>query len=176
MSTQITLARPYAKAVFEQAKSDSHIEQWSQWLAFLETVAQNPQMVTFVRSPKNSKAKVAEVLAEIAGDQVGVQARNLVRLLAMNKRLDIISDIRMLYEQYRASDEGTVNVQVTVPYTLEDSERDSIVKALQSALNKKVYIEATVDPAIIGGLIVRAGDRIIDGSVLGNLNRLEKIL
>jgi len=176
VSAQITLARHYAKAVFGQAKSDNHVEQWSQWLAFLEAVVQDAEIVAFIRSPKNSKARVADVLADIASNQVGDQARNLVRLLAMNKRLGIISDIRILYERYRASDEGTVNVQVTVPYTLKDSERNTIVKALQSALNKKVSIETTVDPAILGGLIVRAGDQIFDGSVLGNLNRLEKIL
>lgn len=176
MSTQVTLARPYAKAIFNQARSSHQVEQWSHWLEYLDAVTNNPEMVAFINSPKNSKSRVAEMLVDITGDNIGNEARNLVRLLAMNKRLGIIPDIRMLYEQYRASDEGLINVQVTVPYSLQDHEHNAIVDALQSALSKKVHVDETVDPQILGGLIVRAGDQIIDGSVLGNLKRLEKML
>ncbi len=119
---------------------------------------------------------VADLLVDIAGDSIGEEAKNLIELLAMNKRLAIVPDIRALFEQYRADDEGSVNVQVTVAYPLEDNERKTIISALQVALDKKIQIDTTVDPAIIGGIVVRAGDQTIDGSVLGNLKRLEKIL
>ncbi|MCH9698585.1 MAG: F0F1 ATP synthase subunit delta [Gammaproteobacteria bacterium] len=176
MSAQITLARPYAKAIFNQAKLSDKVEQWSEWLNYLDILTSDPEMEMFIQSPKSSKDKVSQVLTEIAEKHVGDQAKNLIALLTMNKRLSIVPDIVALFEQYRANDEGSVNVQVTVPYGLEDHERNTIVTALQSALNKTIQLDATVDASIIGGMIVRAGDQIIDGSVLGNLNRLEKIL
>ena len=176
MSAQITLARPYAKAIFSQAKSSNTVEKWSDWLEYLEALTSDSQMNAFIRSPKSSKAKVTEVLTDVAGNTIGEEAKNLIALLSMNKRLAIIPDIRLLFDQYKASDEGSVNVQVTVPYTLEENEQQAIISSLQSALNKTIHLETTIDPSIIGGMIVRAGDQIIDGSVLGNLNRLEKIL
>ncbi len=176
MSAYVTLARPYAKAIFNQAKSANKIQQWSDWLEYLEALTTHYEMDAFIKSPKSSKAKVAEVLTEIAGQRIDKEAKNLLTLLSDNKRLGIIPDIRRLFEQYRAVDEGSLNVQVTVPYPLEDNERQSVVTALQAALQKTIHIDTTIDPSIIGGIIVRAGDHIIDGSVRGNLNRLERIL
>jgi F-type H+-transporting ATPase subunit delta len=176
VSVQITLARPYAKAIFNHAKSANKVQQWSQWLEYLEVLTTDSKMDAFIRSPKSSKRMVADLLVDIAGDSIGEEAKNLIELLAMNKRLAIVPDIRALFEQYRADDEGSVNVQVTVAYPLEDDERKTIISALQVALDKKIQIDTTVDPAIIGGIVVRAGDQTIDGSVLGNLKRLEKIL
>ncbi len=176
MSVQITLARPYAKAIFNHAKSANKVQQWSQWLEYLEVLTTDAEMDAFIRSPKSSKRMVADLLVDIASDRIDDEAKNLIELLAMNKRLAIVPDIRALFEQYRADDEGSVNVQVTVAYSLEDNERNTIISALQVALDKKIQIEAIVDPSIIGGIVVRAGDQTIDGSVLGNLKRLEKLL
>lgn len=176
MSAYITLARPYAKAIFNQAKSANKVQQWSQWLEYLEVLITDSEMDAFIRSPKSSKGQVTDLLVDIAGDNIDDEARNLIKLLTMNKRLAIVTDIRALYEQYRADDEGSVNVQVTVAYPLEDNERNTIISALQATLDKKIQIDTTVDPSIIGGIVVRAGDHTIDGSVLGNLKRLEKIL
>ncbi|MEE9424234.1 MAG: F0F1 ATP synthase subunit delta [Methylococcales bacterium] len=176
MSVQITLARPYAKAIFNQAKTANNVQQWSQWLDYLELLTTDSEMHAFIRSPKSSKRKVADLLVDIADDSIGEEAKNLIELLAMNKRLAIVPDIRALFEQYRADNEGSVNVQITVAYPLEDNERKTIISALQVALDKKIQIDTTVDPTIIGGIVVRAGDQTIDGSVLGNLKRLEKIL
>ncbi len=176
MSVYITLARPYAKAIFNQAKSANKVQQWSQWLEYLEILTTDSEMDVFIRSPKSSKEQVTDLLVDIAGDNIDDEARNLIKLLTMNKRLAIVTDIRALYEQYRADDEGSVNVQVTVAYPLEDNERNTIISALQATLDKKIQIDTTVDPSIIGGIVVRAGDHTIDGSVLGNLKRLEKIL
>lgn len=176
MSIQITLARPYAKAIFNHAKSAKKVQQWSQWLEYLQVLITDSEMDAFIKSPKSSKRKVADLLVDIASGSIDDEAKNLIELLAMNKRLAIVPDIRALFEEYRADDEGSVNVQVTVAYPLEDNERNTIISALQTALDKKIQIEATVDPSIIGGIVVRAGDHTIDGSVLGNLKRLEKIL
>ncbi len=176
MSAQITLARPYAKAIYEHAKPANKVQQWSQWLEYLEALTTNAEMDAFIQSPKSSKSKIVEVLIDIAGTAVDDEARNLIKLLTMNKRLAIVPDIRALFEQYRANDEGSVNVQVTVPYPLEEDERKAVVAALQTTLDKTIDIETTVDPSIIGGIVIKAGDQIIDGSVLGNLNRLERIL
>ncbi len=176
MSVHITLARPYAKAIFNQAKSANKVQQWSQELEYLEILTTDSEMKAFIRSPKSSKRQVADLLIDIAGNSFDEEARNLIELLAINKRLEIVPAIRELFEQYRATAEGSVNVQITVAYPLEDSERDTLISALQTTLDKKIQINTIVDPSIIGGIVVRAGDQIIDGSVLGNLNRLEKIL
>ncbi|MEE9412114.1 MAG: F0F1 ATP synthase subunit delta, partial [Methylococcales bacterium] len=144
MSVHITLARPYAKAIFNQAKSSNKVQQWSQALEYLEILTTDAEMEAFISSPKSSKRQVADLLVDIASNSLDNEAKNLIELLAMNKRLAIAPDIRVLFEQYRADDEGSVNVQVTVAYPLEDNERKTIISALQVALDKKIQIDTTV--------------------------------
>ncbi|MCH9699207.1 MAG: F0F1 ATP synthase subunit delta [Gammaproteobacteria bacterium] len=176
MSTQITLARPYAKAIFRQAKQAGKVDLWSEWLAYLELLIGHADMQSFIQSPKYSKQEVTDVLTGFLDGQVDSEAKNLVALLTDNKRLQIIPDIKQLYDQFKAAEEGSVSVHVTVPYALQDQEQKAIESALKAALDKSVELESDIDPSIIGGVIIRAGDQVIDGSVLGNLNRLEKIL
>ncbi len=172
MSELITVARPYARAAFELARSQDRFKPWSEMLAHMAAVARDPTLHALLDSPRLTADQAAELFISVCGKHIDKQGANLVRLLAQNRRLTALPEIATLFEQYRASAEGKIEVEVISAKELDPEHRDVIVRALRQRLGRDIDLSTRTDPALLGGAVIRAGDLVIDGSVRGRLNRL----
>jgi len=176
MTELATLARPYAEAAFKSAKQAANTGEWSDSLKFLAAAMQAPELIAIVDNPRVSRVRTSELLLDISQDHVIDAAKNLVKLLVENDKLKLLSAISTMYEQLKADDEGYVNVDLVSAYTLTKSEQGKYVTMLEKLLNKKVNANVTVDKSLIGGIVAKAGDKVIDGSISGQLHQLAKRL
>jgi F-type H+-transporting ATPase subunit delta len=176
MSELATIARPYAEAVFKRASESGTSEKWSEMLAFLSALMSNKEFTVSIDNPKISKDKLTQLLLDIAEGQVNDEGKNFLKLLVENKRLLIIPAIADLYEKYKAESEGYVDVDLLTAYSLTKEEEKKLAATLERTFNKKIHMHTSVDKSLIGGIFVRAGDHVIDGSIKGQLQQLAKQL
>ncbi len=172
MVETVTAARPYAKAVFELARSSGNYDAWSEKMALLKTVVADPAVSAALDDPSNTAADRAALVEKIVGDKIGPEGNNMVRLLAENNRLPLMGEVGEIYEDLRANEEGLLEATVVSAMTLDDNYRAKLTQALERRFNKKVRIIEEVDESLIGGAIIRAGDTVIDGSIQGRLEQL----
>lgn len=176
MSELATLARPYAAAVYKRAKETGSAEKWSENLAFIESVLSDPQVSALIRHPKVSDDQKSALMREFCQEKTSSEVVNFLNLLVYNKRLTLISEIVRLYEVLKAEDEGYVEVDVTTAYALSKEVKSHLTTSLENKLGKKVHMNVAVDKSLIGGVLVRAGDKVIDGSIRGQLKHMQKTL
>lgn len=177
-----TLARPYAKAVFELARETKTLAPWSQSLAALSDAVSDVQLKALIGSPALSRGKLAGLLIEALG-AAGLgdapqwqQLRALVRLLAENRRLPLAPIIAGMYEVLRAEAESRIEVEITTAVNVASSQADHLSAAISKRLARTVEIQWNKDENLLGGAVVRAGDLVIDGSLKGELQRLSQTL
>ncbi|MGZ5052041.1 MAG: F0F1 ATP synthase subunit delta [Methylobacter sp.] len=176
MSELATLARPYAAAVFKRSKETGTIDQWSKNLAFMSAVLKDKEISVVVDNPKISKEELSSLMLDICHEQIGEEGANFLKLLVENNRLILVPTISELFEAYKAESEGYVDVEVATAYAFSKEEKQHFASALEKTLSKKVHMKVTVDKSLIGGVVVRAGDKVIDGSIKGQLQQLAKRL
>jgi len=176
MSELATLARPYATAAYKRAKETGTTAKWSESLAFLAAVAQDPRIVQAASNPKSSKERFTAALLDLGLGVLDGEGENFVRLLVANRRLNLASLISEQFEQYRADEEGYVEVDVRTAFALDDAEGEHLATVLRQTLGKQPRLHVQVDESLIGGVLVKAGDRVIDASVRGQIQRLAKRL
>lgn len=173
MSEQATLARPYARAVFELARGTGDFASWSEALDALSAAVTSDEVSVLIGHPALTRAQLGEALAEALKD-ADAAVRNLVRLLAENGRLRLVPAIRDEYESLRADAESRIDVQVVTASEADEALRASLAEAIAKRLEREVKVSWSVDEALIGGAVIRAGDTVIDGSVAGELDRLRQ--
>jgi len=127
-------------------------------------------------NPNVSREDFLKVVLEVGKGFLDQEGENFVKLLVHNDRISLVPQIRELFENYRAEHEGYVDVEVVTPYSLSDEDRGQLIAALEKSLEKKVHLQERLDQGLIGGVIVRAGDKVIDGSIRGRLERMAKRL
>ena len=172
MSELITAARPYARAVFELAQSDKTLAKWSDALASINSIVGLPDMHQALENPGLTKQQKAELLIEAAGDALDKSGQNLVKTMAENDRLVLLPEVAALFEQMRAEDEGSVEAEIISAYEVTEAQQKSIAKSLKKRLGRDVKLKVEIDRDLLGGIIVKAGDLVIDGSVRGRLEQL----
>jgi F-type H+-transporting ATPase subunit delta len=176
MSELATIARPYAAAVFKRAKETHATAKWSQSLAFMSAVLKNEDISVVIDNPKVSKQRLSALMLDICQEHVNQENENFLKLLVLNNRLGLLPSIAELFEAYKAEDEGYVDVEVYTAYALSKDAKQDVMTTLEKTLGKKIHMNVTVDKSLIGGILVRAGDRVIDGSIRGRLQQLAKRL
>ena len=180
MADYTTIARPYARAVFELAQAQKAFSEWSTLLGFMAAVAQDATVERLLVDPKLPIDKRIECLLALCKDQINKKIKksseSFVRLLADNQRLYIIPDVAKQYEQYRAAAESTIEATIVAPQAVSKDQQKSIAGALEKRLGKKVALETEIDETIIGGAVIKAGDLVIDGSIKGQLGKLTTAL
>ena len=180
MAETTTVARPYARAAFEQAFATQELKRWSDLLQTATVVAADPSMRELLTSPQVGYQQKADLLLDIASevctDGIPEQARNFIVLLAQNRRLGLLPPIAALFEKLRAEAEKTVDAEVVSAFPVDDAQRDEIAQGLEKRLKRSILLHCKVDQSLIGGAIIRAGDLVIDGSVRGQLQRLGAVL
>jgi len=176
MAEVATLARPYANAVFDLAKADKTLDQWSSMLAYLTAASEDEKVRRLLESPDVSAQQKALRLVEICGETLDESAQSLVRLLARNKRLGVLGEIRDQFEIKKAEEERVLEVEIISAYELTAEQSDRLRDALQRRFEREVSLTGRVDSHMLGGAIIRAGDTVIDGSLRGRLNKLAEAM
>jgi F-type H+-transporting ATPase subunit delta len=176
MAELLTVARPYAKAAFEYARDHEALDSWSQALSFLSFAVADSDVRRLLGSPKLENAQKVSLLAEMIPGEQDEALRRFLDVLADQGRLVSLTSIAVQFEHLRAEHEQRVEVNVTSAYKLDSKQTTKLANALKKRLNREISITTQVDKSLIGGVILRAGDTVIDGSVRGRLNRLSEAL
>ncbi|GAB2787640.1 F0F1 ATP synthase subunit delta [Halomonas shantousis] len=172
-----TVARPYAKAAFEFARDHKTLDAWSASLALVAATVANEELSQRVlHNPRLSSGQKTDVLLEIGGDSLDESVRNFVVTLGQQGRLDALPAIAEQFEQLRAQEERRVDVTIVSAFDLDTEQQDKLARALKKRLNREISITTQVDRDLLGGVILRTGDTVIDGSVRGRLARLRDAL
>lgn len=167
-----TIARPYAEAVFARADETGKLDEWAETLEFLAAVAGDEAMADIIANPAVDRERKSALLLGIGEGRLSDEAQNLVRLLVENDRLAVLPDIASLYQQMKSEHDGAIDVEVVSAYALEPELEKELAAALKQKLGRNVRITSSNDPSLIGGVKIRAGDMVIDGSVAGALSQL----
>jgi F-type H+-transporting ATPase subunit delta len=169
MSQALTLARPYARAAFALAKEASRLPQWSQMLAFAAQAAAVPGVQSAIGNPQSQDDQLVELLLP-PGD-VDPQFRDFLAVLADNRRL-LLPEIAGVFDELRAEAERVVKATVTSAQPMDAAELEKLRASLRRRFGQDVEVATAVDPALIGGAVIDAGDVVIDGSLRTKLARL----
>jgi F-type H+-transporting ATPase subunit delta len=176
MAELATIARPYAVAAFGHAKARHELAKWSDMLALLMSVYQDPQMQEVLHNPQLTKDEVQRALLAVCGERIDGAARNLLILLVENHRLEVLPAIRELFEQLKADYENEVEAQIESAFPLSDAQLGVLVSRLEARTKRKVKASVTVAPELIGGVRVQVGDELWDASVRGQLDTMATAL
>lgn len=175
MSDLTTIARPYAKAAFDFAVEKQQLTQWSEMLAFAAEVTNNEQMKELLTSSASAE-KLAEIFIAICGEQFDEFGQNLLKVMAENGRLRAIPDVFEQFVALKKEYEKEIEVEVISATELSEQQLSDISNKLEQRLERKVQLNCSVDETLLGGVVIRAGDLVIDNSARGRLNRLSDAL
>ena len=176
MAELSTLARPYARAAFEYARDKSDISQWAEQLATVAAVTMDSAMYGVLNNPSMTAEQQSQTVADVCGDALSSELNNYVAILASNKRLALLPEIYEQFAHYQASHDKSVDVEVVSAFDLADVTRDKLAEVLGKKLERKVKVSTSTDSTLLGGVLIRAGDLVIDGSVRGRLNKLAEAM
>ena len=175
MAEAITVARPYADAVFALADSTSALGKWSQTLGVMAAVAANPDIAAATADPKLTSEQVYGLFAGACGD-LPVEGQNLLRALIENDRIAALPEIHESFEELKNEREGIVDAVITSAYPLDRGQLAEIIAVLEDRFKRKVRPQVETDANLIGGVRMQVGDEVIDGSVRGKLADLAAAL
>jgi len=176
MSSLTTLARPYAKAAFDLARSDSNLAGWDDMLAAAGTIISDETMAGWLQSPRFTARQAVELITEAMGSEVDPRFESFLAVLADNGRLSLCAEISQLFRQLRFEAEKRLQVRVVSAVALQNSEVARIQAALAKRYDREITLSNDIDPDVLGGAVIYAGDQVIDGSLMGRLTRLETSL
>jgi F-type H+-transporting ATPase subunit delta len=176
MAELSTLARPYAKAVFELARDEKKLADWSALLSGLATAVRDKQVAAAIGHPAIGHGQLADVLIQVMGAKTTEQEKNLLRLLSEYDRLKLAPMLAQQFETLRAEHERRVDVQIVSAAPVDAAQQKALVDAVRKKLDRDVNVEWKIDPSLIAGAQIRAGDTVIDGSISGELARLRQAL
>jgi F-type H+-transporting ATPase subunit delta len=172
MAEAATIARPYAKAAFMSARDAKALPAWSEALRVGSALVADSRVTDLVSSPKMSTDQLVSLFAGVGGAGIDGHWQNFVRLLATNKRLEVLPQIAEQYELLRAQHENELDVQVTSAVAMNAEQQSQLAAALKKRFKREVRMTTAVDPGLLGGAVIHAGDLVIDGSINGRLQRL----
>lgn len=181
MAELTTLARPYAKAVFELAseqvtRDPKAFDRWSETLSALSTLVSDPLVADNLGHPSLSGSVLAQTFAGALGSAVDPEGMNLLRLLAEYRRLPVLPALREQYEALRAAAERRIEVEITSAAEVAPAQRKLLMEAIARRLDRTIEVTWKTDAALVGGAVIRAEDTVIDASIAGELDQLRHAL
>lgn len=176
MSEAITIARPYAQAAFEEAQKLSDLKGWSEVLQTLAAAVTYAEMRTVITSPLVEKSQLADLMGDMLGGRATPQQLNFIRVLIENQRLSLLPEIAASYDALKAESEKIVNVVVDSAFELSAAQREKIVSSLKTRMGREIKLVCNINKELLGGLVIRAGDRVIDGSARTRLGEMATAL
>ena len=175
MSDLTTIARPYAKAAFDFAVENQQLDQWSEMLVFAAEVANNEQIHELITSSLSAE-QLAEIFIGVCGEQFDEHGQNLIKVMAENGRLRAIPDVCAEFHVLKKDYESKVDVEVISATELSEQQKTDIINKLEQRLERKVLLNCSIDETLLAGVVIRAGDLVIDNSARGRLDRLSDAL
>ncbi|CAH1076264.1 F0F1 ATP synthase subunit delta [Candidatus Nitrotoga sp. 1052] len=176
MAEAITVARPYAQAAFEEARELGELKSWSDILQSVAQAVINPEVRAIITSPRIIKSQLVDLMLALSGGKVSEIQRNFIKLLIEGQRLTLLPEIVMLFEVMRAEAEKNVDVVVTSAFDLSEAQKQKITVALKKRMGREIRLSCETDRKLLGGIIIRAGDKVIDGSARTHLSELANAL
>lgn len=171
-----TVARPYTKAAFEYALDKGNLDQWSTMLSAAAQVVQDSTMAQVLTNPALTYEQKAEVLISVCEEQMDDAGKNFTVLLAENQRLALLPEIALQFARLKAAQEKKVDVDLTTAFPLDDAQQQKLAQALSTKLGREVKLTSQVDKSILGGVVVRSDDLVIDGSIRARLAKLAEAM
>lgn len=172
MSDFTTAARPYANAVYDTARENNALDSWSEALANLANVISDSQMSELLDNPELGKIQKGELVVQVLGEKLTEQQQNLVKLMAENGRLKLMPDVVEQFEVARAKAENKIDAEVISAFELTAEQTNELVNTLKNKLGCDITLTTTIDESLIGGVVIKAGDTIIDASMKSQLDSL----
>lgn len=175
MAEFTTLARPYAKAAFSSAQESNALDSWSTYLATAEAIATHNKVSKELASPNLTASAKAQLLIELGGD-FDSSFKSFLHVLADNDRLPLLAEIREVFELLKASLQESIDVVIETAFELDNDTLEQLKHALNKKLGATISISTALEPSLIGGVVIKAGDTVIDGSIKGRLSKLATVL
>ena len=172
MAEVVTIARPYAVAVYRLAKEKNTLPQWSEMLAFASAVVADPQMSALIENPDVSSRQLEGLFLAVCGSRLDAAGGNLIKLLVEYGRLALLPMVAALFEELKAQDEGVLEAEITVASKLDKTQLKSLVSRLESRFKSRIEAREIVDPGVIGGIKIVVGDTVIDATVRAQLQEM----
>jgi F-type H+-transporting ATPase subunit delta len=176
MSDNITIARPYAQAAFEEAEKQSDLKGWAEILSSLAEAVCNAEVRAVITSPRVAKIQLESLMAGLLGSEANTHQQNFIRVVVDNQRLLILPEIAAIFESLRAEAEKSINVVVDTAFELTAAQQDKIAESLRARMGRKIKLVCKIDKTLLGGVVIRAGDKVIDGSARTRLGELANAL
>jgi ATP synthase, F1 delta subunit len=175
MSEVITVARPYAKAAFDVAVEQKAMDKWLAMLAFATEVAKNDAMQSLLTGSMAAD-KLGELFVQICGEQLDQQGQNLIKVMAENGRLSVLPAVLEEFITLKSELDKQLDAEVCSAEPLSDADIAKLKASLEKRYGKTVNLSFKVEPSLMAGLVIKAGDEVIDASVRSKLNRLAEAL
>lgn len=176
MAESVTIARPYAEALFRAAKESGNLDKWSQQVETLGQVASQPDVQAAISSPKVAANQLIDLFRSACGQVVDTEMSNFIGLLSANDRLALLPEIAALYQSYKRVEEGIKQAAITSAFPLDDAQVANLVPQLEAIFKTKITPTVSVDSELIGGVKVIVGDQMLDASVRGKLDAMAAAL
>jgi len=172
MSQAITVARPYAQAAFDEAKKLGELKGWSEMLRTAADAIVQQEMQQIISSTRVTPVQLNSVMLAVCGGKLSAPAQNFIKLLVENKRLSVIPEILEMFEMLRAEAEQSIDVVVTSAFDLNEAQKQKIAAALKVRMGREIKLSCETNRDLLGGIVIRAGDKVIDGSARTRLSEL----
>lgn len=172
MSKARTLARPYARAIFEHAHAAKQLEKWSTMLNFAAELSEHPDIKRLMKNPKFSQQQIIDLFVSLGKEEIDTDGKRFLEVLSTFKRLELLPEIAGLFEDLRKQVESIVSVELVSARPVAENIQQQFSAVLQQRMSCQIALNCVVDASLIGGAIVKAGDLVIDGSVRGRLEKL----
>ncbi len=175
MAENLTIARPYARAVFDLAREADSLDKWQEMLYAMALSCSDETFLSYLKnaaSPESAKVSFEKLLEGIINDE----GRNFLAVISENMRYDVLPEILQEFLRLRRELDRVLEVSVISARPLLKDDLDSISKKLEQRHGCKVNVTTVIDPAIIGGAVLKIGDEVIDASVKAGLSSLSATL
>lgn len=172
MTEAITVARPYAEAIYKHAAASGQLAQWSKMLQLAAAIAGSNEFKLLVGNPVVTAKQLGEIFLDIGKSKFNSEAHNLLMLLADNKRMQVLPQISQHFEQLKAQHEGVLEASIVSAFALEGKQLRRLIEDLEQKFKRKIEARVSVDPELIGGVKIEIGDEILDASVRGKLEAM----
>jgi F-type H+-transporting ATPase subunit delta len=176
MAETATIARPYAQAVFSLADKAGSSGKWLEMLATMAQVAAHPDMRACIGNPNLGAKQLYDLFVALCKQDFPAEARNFVRVLIDNGRLGLLPEIYAQFAELKNERDGVLEAEIRSAFPLENAQITALVADVSRRFKRRVQPRVTVDKDLIGGVHIKVGDEVIDGSVRGKLESMATAL
>jgi F-type H+-transporting ATPase subunit delta len=176
MAEIVTIARPYAEAVFRLAREQGRLAGWSETLEKLAGLAARPDVAALIVHPNVAAGQLTELFQATVAAGADGETGNFIRMLADNDRLAALPQVAALYEEMKRGEEGVKEAEIVSAFPLNEEQVATLARQLEGHFQAKLDVTVTVDPSLIGGIKVVVGDKVLDASVRSKLDAMRTAL